>query len=144
MTARVYDKAFEALQKRGEILPPTARVEVTAAGGDCGATLRDAAEPTALFWHIASPAILTRPEGIPVWSPNSDIGWQLVRLDISPAEVLKRRVANATMLDALADVADEIGPEGRKYLLGLLRDRLMPEEARKRREELRLALRSSA
>jgi len=30
------------------------------------------------------------------------------------------------MLDALAIVADEMGPEGRSYLLGLLQERLKP------------------
>ncbi|MQU35481.1 hypothetical protein, partial [Pseudomonas helleri] len=74
-TARVYDKAWEALQKRGEMLPPRTRIEVTAKGGDSGATLRDAAEPAALFWHLASPALLDAPEGYPVWTPNRDLGW---------------------------------------------------------------------
>lgn len=123
-TARVYDKAWEALQKRGEILPPRTRVEVTAKGGDSGATLRDAAEPAALFWHLASPAILDAPEGAPVWTPNRDLGWEAVSKPFDPAALLKRRVESFAMLDALAVVADELGPHGRDYLLGLLEKRL--------------------
>lgn len=123
-TARVYDKAWEALQKRGEILPPRTRVEVTAKGGDSGATLRDAAEPAALFWHLASPAILDAPEGAPVWTPNRDLGWVAPTKPFDPAALLKRRVESFAMLDALALVADELGPNGRDYLLSLLEKRL--------------------
>jgi hypothetical protein len=123
-TARVYDKAWEALQKRGELLPPTARVEVTAKGGDSGATLRDAAEPAALFWHLASPAILDAPEGAPVWTANRDLGWEAPKRDFNAAALLQRRVDAMAALDALAAVADELGPEGRSYLLGLIEARL--------------------
>ena len=123
-TARVYDKAWEALQKRGESLPPRTRVEVTASGGDSGATLRDAAEPAALFWHLASPAILDAPEGAPVWTPNRDLGWVAPAKPFDPAALLKRRVESLAMLDALALVADELGPHGRDYLLSLLEKRL--------------------
>jgi hypothetical protein len=123
-TARVYDKAWEALQKRGEILPPRTRVEVTAKGGDSGATLRDAAEPAALFWHLASPAILDAPEGTPVWIPNRDLGWVAPTKQFDPAALLKRRVESCAMLDALALLADDLGPSGRDYLLGLLEKRI--------------------
>lgn len=123
-TARVYDKAWEALQKRGEQMPPTARVEVTAGGGDSGATLRDAAMPAALFWHIAAPSLLDAPEGIPVWNPNQDLGWVAPTRDFDAAALLRRRVESFAMLDALAAVADDLGPEGRNYLLSLIEERL--------------------
>lgn len=123
-TARVYDKAWEALSVRGELMPPTARVEVTAKGGDSGATLRDAAMPAALFWQIAAPALLQAPEDAPVWIPNEDLGWVAPKRDFDAAAVLQRRVESFAMLDALALVADELGPEGRTYLLSLIRDRL--------------------
>lgn len=123
-TARVYDKAWEALQKRGESLPPRTRVEVTASGGDSGATLRDAAEPAALFWHLAAPAILTAPEDAPVWIPNRDLGWVAPTRAFDPAALLKRRVESCAILDALALLADDLGPHGRDYLLGLLEKRI--------------------
>lgn len=127
-TARVYDKAWEALQKRGELLPPRTRIEVTAKGGDSGATLRDAADPAALFWHLASPALLDAPEGSPVWTPNRDLGWVAPAKHFDPAALLKRRVESFAMLDALALLADELGPHGRDYLLGLLAKRLDASE----------------
>jgi hypothetical protein len=123
-TARVYDKAWEALEKRGEQMPPTARIEVTAGGGDSGATLRDAAMPAALFWHIAAPSLLDAPEGTPVWTPNQDLGWVAPTRKFNTAAVLQRRVESFAMLDALALLADDLGPEGRAYLLSLIEDRL--------------------
>lgn len=119
-TARVYDKAWEALQKRGELMPPTSRVEVTAKGGDSGATLRDAAEPAGLFWHIAAPSLLDAPEDAPVWIPNQDLGWTAPKRDFDVAAVLRRRVESAGLLQALALLADDLGPEGRSYLLKLI------------------------
>lgn len=123
-TARVYDKAWEALQKRGEVLPPRTRIEVTAKGGDSGATLRDAAEPAALFWHLASPALLAAPEGFPVWTPNRELGWVAPTKHFDPAALLKRRVESSAMLDALALLADDLGPNGRAYLVSLLEKRV--------------------
>lgn len=123
-TARVYDKAWQLLQKFGETAPPRARVEVTASGGDSGATLRDAAHPAALFWHLAAPAILDAPEGAPVWTPNRDLGWVAPTKPFDPAALLKRRVESCAMLDALALLADDLGPNGRDYLLGLIEKRV--------------------
>jgi hypothetical protein len=123
-TARVYDKALEALTKRGEKLPPTSRIEVTAKGGDCGATLRDAWRPASLFWHIASPAIITAPEDCTMWTPDLELGWASPPRQFNPAEVLRRRIESMSMLDALGLVADDLGPNGRAYLLHLIEKRL--------------------
>jgi hypothetical protein len=123
-TARVYDKALEALSKRHEVLPPTARIEVTAAGSDAGATLRDAAQPHALFWHVAAPAIVTAPEDAPVWTPNTDCHWVTPTRTFDPAVILRRRVESLAILDALAIIADELGPEGRHYLQHLVTSRI--------------------
>lgn len=123
-TARVYDKAWQLLQKFGEVIPPRTRVEVTASGGDSGATLRDAAEPAALFWRLASPALLDAPEGCPVWTPNRDLGWVAPAKTFDPAALLKRRVESCALLDALALLADDLGPSGRDYLLTLLEKRV--------------------
>lgn len=122
-TAKVYDKAWEALCKRSEALPPTTRVEVTACK-DAGATLRDASEPAALFWHIAAPALLNRPEGVPMWEPNSDYHPQTKPREFNTAETLRRRIERSAELDALSLLADDLGSEGRRYLLSLIKDRL--------------------
>lgn len=117
VTARVYDKAFQMLSKYGCVLPPTGRVEITIREG---ATLRDAAEPAACFWHVAAPAILAAPEDVPMWRPNADIGWTGPHREFDPAALLRRRVETMAELDALLDVADLMGSEGRSYLLSLI------------------------
>lgn len=125
-TARVYDKAWERLCRASIVVPPCARVEVTAKGGDSGATLRDAEQPAGLFWHIAAPALLKLPEGAPVWTPNRDLGWVSKPRAFDPAAVLRRRVESAALLDALALLSDDLGPQGRSYLLHLIKKQLEP------------------
>lgn len=127
-TARVYDKAFEAFQKRGEMLPPTTRYEVTSRGekGRAGPCLRDAAEPERLFWHIASPTLLKAPEGVSEWSSDWGGGWHYVRPEkLLPAEILVRAVDYSPSLAKLIELADEVGPNGRKYLVRQLEQRIL-------------------
>lgn len=114
-TARVYDKALEALERRGQVLPPTTRFEVTARK-DSGATLRDAARPESLFWHIASPALLQLPEGVPVWQPNTEMTWNSPAVVPDAVEAVRRRVAFSAELEAFADLGDDIGPHGRDFV----------------------------
>lgn len=125
VTARVYDKALQMLSKYGALLPPTARVEITIREG---ATLRDAAEPTACFWHYAAPAILKAPEDIPMWTQDTENGWTGPKREFDPAALLKRRVEACAELDALLDVADLLGPSGRAYLASLLERRVRASE----------------
>jgi len=115
-TARVYDKAWERLQRANETCPPRTRYEVTVRK-DYGATLRDAAEPRRLFWHVASPALLDAPDDVEPWDSGWGGGWRAVDLpDPLPAEVLGRRVEFSPELAMLADIADRMGPEGRVWL----------------------------
>ena len=126
-TARVYDKAWEGLSKRGERLPPTTRYEMTIRGekGRAGPSLRDAAEPSRIFWHTASPTLLNAPAGTPVWAPNWDNGWHYEKSTaLLPAEVLDRTVEFSPSLDLMIEKADEMGSGGRKYLLRLLERKL--------------------
>lgn len=116
VTARVYDKAWERLCRAGLTEPPRTRYEVTVRQ-DYGATLRDAAEPDRLFWHVAAPALLDKPEGVPPWSADWSQGWQAdPRPELLPVEILSRRVSSSAELDLLASIADEMGPNGRVWL----------------------------
>lgn len=121
-TAKVYDKAHQMLERFGETIPPRARVEVTAKKG-FGATLRDAAMPEALFWHIASPALIQAPEGVPMWQPNTDGGWEQVPRLIEPSQVLRRRVESSAELAKLVELAASI-EGGVPLLQHLLRQRV--------------------
>lgn len=122
VTARVYDKAQERLDNAGLVIPPLTRYEVTLRK-DVGVTLRDAFDPTAAFWHFASPALLQAPPGVPGWSP-SEIGWESSPVKRDPFEKLASRVNRSSELDQLIELADACGEGGRLDLLRLLRSRL--------------------
>lgn len=122
--AKVYDKQEEARVRRGSIIAPCTRYEVSVKK-DYGATLRDASEPTRLFWHLASPALLSSPEGVPEWSSGWSLGWKAgPRPEYLPAEVLGRRIGASPELRLLASIADEMGPEGRVWLVRQLANSL--------------------
>ncbi|MEC5484715.1 hypothetical protein, partial [Escherichia coli] len=62
---RIYDKAYEVLQRRKLTIPPRTRVEF-ALETEFGASLYDALRPESLFWHLASPDILgKKPADVP-------------------------------------------------------------------------------
>lgn len=122
-TARVYDKAWERLQRAGVAVPPCTRYEVTVKK-DYGATLRDAAEPERLFWHVASPALLEAPVGVPSWDKGWAEGWVLERPEVAPAAVLERRIERSAELSALLDAAEALGPAGRVFLARRVLSRL--------------------
>ena len=122
-TARVYDKAWERFEKVGEVLEPCTRYEITVRK-DFGASLADAADPTRIFYHVASPALLPRPDGVPPWSPDWGEGWSYDPPDRLPADVLKRRVEFSPELDDLVALSDTLGRYGRNMLLVLLAKRL--------------------
>ena len=122
ISCRVYDKAQEALDKRGELMPPRTRCELTVGKG-AKPTLRDAAEPERLFWHYMSPAILRRPEGVPDWSSGWGEGWIMHRTELLPAMRLKRRIEESGELAALIELAESIGTDGPDYALRLIRER---------------------
>ena len=114
--ARVYDKRQERLDRGYPCAGHRTRYEVTVKQ-DYGATLRDAAEPERIFWHVASPALLDTPPGVPHWTADWSQGWRSdPRPELSPVEVLERRVAASAELDLLASLADEVGPNGRILL----------------------------
>lgn len=120
---RVYDKAFEAEKKRSEILPPTTRYEVEV-GRKFGATLRDAAEPAPLFFHVISPSILPRPDGVAAWEPGDLGGWSFKRPELTHYEALARFIDRSPDLEAMRRMADQLGPYGSESLLALLTRRL--------------------
>lgn len=105
VTARVYDKQLELLERRGVEVPPMTRYELTLRK-DIGVTLRDAAEPDRVFWHYASPVLLKRPEGVPEWQTGWGGGWSYERPEVALAGVLKARIASSAELQAILELAD--------------------------------------
>lgn len=106
VTARVYDKQLEVLEKQGTEIPPMTRYELTFKK-DIGVTLRDAAEPDRVFWHYAAPVLLKRPQNVPEWSSGWGGGWSYERPEVALAGVLKGRVQSSAELQSLIHMADK-------------------------------------
>lgn len=122
VTARVYDKCLEALEKRNELLPPTVRYEVTIKDGQ--ATLNDAYDPTAVFWHFASDVLLAPPDPAPpAWVSGGDmIGWTYIKPEVLPLDTLNRYIDKT--MPTLTELADGVGEFGRETALYALARRL--------------------
>jgi hypothetical protein len=105
VTARVYDKQLEMLERHNVPIPPMVRYELTFKA-DVGPTLRDAAEPERIFWAYASPVLLKRPENIPEWSNGWGVGWHYVKPDIALAGLLKARIESSADIKAILKLAD--------------------------------------
>lgn len=121
--AAIYDKALEAHEERGEVLPQCLRYEFRFAR-EVEASLRDAAHPEPLFYHVASPDFLARPAWVPDWSPGAEAWVSPPREVRLPAERAEALVESCADLAVLARYAAEIGPEGIPWVLKLIRKKL--------------------
>jgi hypothetical protein len=125
---RVYDKQREAWDRRREELPPTTRYELEIHGG-LGPTLRDAWDPSPMFWANMPREVLAPPGDVPAWLPGGEfLGWASDYSPPLPAVRLKNRVEFSAELDALVALADELGPNGRVHLLRLIKRKLKVPE----------------
>jgi hypothetical protein len=115
--ARIYDKQLESL-RRDVHIPPTTRYEFVIRED---VTLRDAYEPSACFWHFMGLDLLKTPKGVPKWVKGSVYGWSVTKFEKLPVERLLSYLDNCPSLDRMVTIADEIGPNGRSYLLSQLR-----------------------
>lgn len=132
VTARVYDKQFEALEKNGALLPPTTRYEITVRGDRSKKSpcLNDLFDPRSIFYEYASPALLKRPSGIASWSPDSSFSFTP---EVSPGRTAYERaselVDEAGLLRSLARYAGDMGPHGVPTVLRMVEKRLRSLEA---------------
>jgi hypothetical protein len=116
----VYDKSHERLQRANERWPHTTRLEM-AATHKYGVSLRDAEQPSPLFYHLASPSLLPLPRGIRAWEPGA-MGFELPRKPPPlPAARLRRRLEASHDIRELLKLADQCGHNGFDYLLAELR-----------------------
>lgn len=104
VSARVYDKQLERVSKHYPDPGPITRYELTFRSG-VGCTLRDAADPTAVFWHHASPDLLPAPANAPAWSPHSEGFVSTPRQIFSPYDRVKRILENSADVERALDVA---------------------------------------
>ena len=136
LTAIVYDKQNEALEKRGEELPPTIRYELRAKSG-IKPTIVDALDPTPMFWNYAGGTLLKRPANISDWVQGRKLKpWVSSWVPKPPAEIMRHRVEESPELLALAKLAHRAGPEGLVMLQRLVVSRLESHYDRLRELEL--------
>lgn len=69
--AKIYDKQEEQLLRGFADPGSLVRVEI-AVQSDMGATLRDAADPSSLFFHFGSRSLVQVPDGVAPWSPYGE------------------------------------------------------------------------
>ena len=131
VTGRVYDKQAQLLEVEGITVPPRVRYEVTVKR-TLPVTMRDAALPTELFWHVASPSLLQKPSTVHNWVPSSidDLGWTQVMHSILPYERLRMRLETSPDIAELVRIADELGPHGLDMLCSMFE-----RQARSSRDE---------
>lgn len=118
VTARVYDKTLEIIERSGVSIGHNfTRYELTFREGT--ANLNDAYAPSGIFWaHVG--ALLSLPADVPAWDVSDVPAWVSERSEVLPYEALLRRVSNSTELDALLQLADRLGAEGRNTLMHML------------------------
>ena len=105
------------------VSPDCLRYEVTVTG-KMGPTLRDAADPTALFWHFAGGTLLPAPDNVPAWCGHGE-GFKVDRVvDLLPFQALQRRIECSPEVEDLVMLADRLGPSGASTLNRLLTQRL--------------------
>lgn len=121
ITCRVYDKAHQLSETQGLDIPPRTRAELTVRKG---CTLRDAYQPERVFWHYMAPAVLGRPEGVPDWSSGWAEGWVMERVELLPAQRLKRLIERSPDLAAIVELSDAVGPMGRSMAMRLIEKRV--------------------
>lgn len=119
VTARVYDKQHEASEKRGDQLPPTTRIELTFRK-DYNCSLYDVLMPESLFYSHASPALVSKPDGVNIvdWAPKGLVPWVSTPKDYSMTiERFDVRVSNSPELLKLAELASQFGDSGKAVIL---------------------------
>jgi hypothetical protein len=95
--AKVYDKRHERLCRGLSDPGPMVRVEV-AVQSDVGATLRDAFNPSALFFHHASPSLVEAPPCGREWSAHGE-GFTVTKREHEPYAAQRIRAILDTSLD---------------------------------------------
>ena len=93
-----------------------------------GASLRDASEPTSIFWHYMAPDVLPCPVGVAPWVSHAqgvELDWPPVA---EPAERLAQRVFRSDDLASILKLARSF-PGGPELLLSMLRRRMLDPAA---------------
>ena len=119
VSARIYDKRNERIDRGFDDPGPVTRYELTVSG-KLRPSLRDVFEPAPVFWNFMAD-ILPKPHHSSPWVPAGD-DLRLDPLPIrDPEEVLAAKVADSPEVEHLLDLARRIGPGGLDTLVQHLR-----------------------
>lgn len=105
--AKVYDKRHERLCRGFADPGPLVRVEVAAMSA-VGATLRDASDPSDLFWHLAGRTLVDVPVEFAGWEPHGE-GYVLgERRERTLFERFENLISGSLDIRRLAEMAVEL------------------------------------
>jgi hypothetical protein len=130
ITAVIYDKQMDNEERYGYLTPVSTRYELRFAR-QVGCTLRDAADPTDIFWHHSkSFSYLKRPGRITPWTSGGHF-CQYEAMPpslVTPAAELQRRVECSDELYTHFLQAEKLGRHGVDSLIGYYTKRLRQYE----------------
>lgn len=116
----VYDKRHQLECKMGADIGPCTRYEIRVSG-KFGPTLHDAYAPARLFWHFASPDLLRGPDGVQPWVSHSEGFVMPPSHELTPAQLMQRKLESSPDVARLLALAKQIGPYGMDLLCQRLR-----------------------
>jgi len=118
--AVIYDKRKERIDKGFPDPGPLTRYEIRVRG-QMGPTLRDAFDPTPLFFHFASPDLLPIPLGVPPWQSHAE-GFTLDPIiQRTPIEKMFQLLELSPDVDRILALAHAAGPKGIDLLLSRIK-----------------------
>lgn len=126
-TARVYDKQLEVEDRGGLPIPDRTRYEVTVRGerGRKSPCLRDVFDPESIFWHVASPALLSAPAGVSAWAPDDSFSFTPDALAESlPYDLLSRFVESSGFVETLYKLSERLGKHGESFAMKMVTQKL--------------------
>lgn len=126
---KVYDKQEERLARGLADPGPLVRIEI-AVQSDVGATLRDAFDPSSLFFHFAGRSLVEVPPGIPTWSAHGEGYAGKPRVDRSVLDRLDRLLESSLDVGRLVALAREAyGDKSGDVLARLIRKRCLVDSS---------------
>lgn len=117
VTARVYDKQNELLDRTGVDSETRTRYEFTFRKA-MGVTLKDASMPASLFYQHSRDLGVTPPHGVEPWVSHDLGGWTPAPVNVDfTLSHFSRRVETSPEISHLADLARRFGPNGTAMVL---------------------------
>lgn len=120
VSARIYDKQAELLQKTGAQVPLTTRYELTVRK-DMQPSLRDVFQPSAIFWHYMGKTLIKAPYDVPTWEHGWGGSWNMQVEKPLVYQVLKSKIQDNPELQRIFELADSMSPDGRDIAINMIR-----------------------